>query len=65
MFEESTERPFTSALNSENRKGFFHCANCGAKLFSSDAKFDSGSGCHHFQSHFLVLSKLKLIISLE
>ena len=48
MFDESTERPFTSALNYEKRKGFFHCANCGAKLFSSNAKFDSGTGWPSF-----------------
>ena len=48
MFDESTERPFTSALNYEKRKGFFHCANCGAKLFSSSAKFDSGTGWPSF-----------------
>ena len=48
MFDESTERPFTSALNYEKRIGFFHCANCGAKLFSSNAKFDSGTGWPSF-----------------
>ena len=48
MFNESTERPFTSALNYEKREGFFHCANCGAKLFSSKAKFDSGTGWPSF-----------------
>ena len=48
MFDESTERPFTSVLNYEKRKGFFHCANCGAKLFSSNAKFDSGTGWPSF-----------------
>ena len=48
MFDESTERPFTSALNYEKRIGFFHCANCGAKLFSSSAKFDSGTGWPSF-----------------
>ncbi|MDC3135513.1 peptide-methionine (R)-S-oxide reductase, partial [Candidatus Pelagibacter sp.] len=32
MFNEGTERPFTSVLLNENRKGFYHCANCGAKL---------------------------------
>jgi len=48
MFDESTERAFTSPLNEEKRKGFFHCANCGAKLFSSDAKFDSGTGWPSF-----------------
>jgi peptide-methionine (R)-S-oxide reductase len=48
MFEESTERPFSSSLNDEKRKGFFHCVNCGAKLFSSNAKFDSGTGWPSF-----------------
>ena len=48
MFDEGTERAFTSPLNKENRKGFFHCANCGAKLFSSEAKFDSGTGWPSF-----------------
>ena len=48
MFNEATERPFTSALNYEKRKGFFHCANCDAKLFSSNAKFDSGTGWPSF-----------------
>ena len=48
MFNEDTERPFTSALNYEKRKGFFYCANCGAKLFSSSAKFDSGTGWPSF-----------------
>jgi len=48
MFYENTERPFTSPLNYEKRKGFFHCANCGAKLFSSNAKFDSGTGWPSF-----------------
>ena len=48
MFQEDTERPFSSSLNNEKRKGFFHCANCGAKLFSSSAKFDSGTGWPSF-----------------
>ena len=48
MVNESTERPFSSPLNFEKRKGFFHCANCGAKLFSSNAKFDSGTGWPSF-----------------
>ena len=48
MFKESTERPYSSSLNYEKRKGFFHCANCGAKLFSSSAKFDSGTGWPSF-----------------
>ena len=48
MLEEATEKAFTSPLNNEKRKGFFHCANCGAKLFSSEAKFDSGTGWPSF-----------------
>lgn len=48
MFNESTERPFTSKLLNEKRKGFYHCANCGAKLFASTAKFDSGTGWPSF-----------------
>ena len=48
MFNEGTERPFTSVLLNENRKGFYHCANCGAKLFASTSKFDSGTGWPSF-----------------
>ncbi|MDC0216226.1 peptide-methionine (R)-S-oxide reductase MsrB [Candidatus Pelagibacter sp.] len=48
MFNESTERAFSSSLNNEKRKGFFHCANCGVKLFSSDTKYDSGTGWPSF-----------------
>ena len=48
MFNEGTERPFSSSLLHEKRKGFFHCANCGAKLFASTAKFDSGTGWPSF-----------------
>ena len=48
MLDEATERPYSSPLNQEKRKGFFHCANCGAKLFASEAKFDSGTGWPSF-----------------
>ena len=48
MFNEGTERPFTSDLLKEDRKGFYHCANCGAKLFASISKFDSGTGWPSF-----------------
>ena len=48
MLKESTERAYSSPLNDEKREGFFHCANCGAKLFASNAKFDSGTGWPSF-----------------
>ncbi len=48
MIDEGTERPYSSPLNSEKREGFYHCANCGAKLFDSNSKFDSGTGWPSF-----------------
>ena len=48
MFNEGTERPFTRDLLKEKRKGFYHCANCGNKLFASTSKFDSGTGWPSF-----------------
>ena len=62
MLNEATERPYSSPLNNEKRKGFFHCANCGAKLFSSDAKFDSGTGWPSFTESLPGAFKQKLII---
>ena len=56
MFNEGTEKPFSSELNKENREGFYHCANCGAKLFASTAKFNSGTGWPSFYdllNHFV------------
>ena len=46
--EEGTERPFSSSLNNEKRKGTFYCAGCSLALFSSDTKFDSGTGWPSF-----------------
>jgi len=43
-----TERPGTSPLNREKRKGTFLCAGCGAELFASEAKFESGTGWPSF-----------------
>ena len=48
MFNEGTERPFSSELLKEKREGFYHCANCDAKLFKSNSKFDSGTGWPSF-----------------
>jgi peptide-methionine (R)-S-oxide reductase len=39
-----TERAGTSPLNNEKRAGTFKCAGCGAPLFASADKFDSGTG---------------------
>ncbi len=46
--EESTEMPGSSDLNNEKRKGFYFCLGCNQKLFSSDMKYDSGSGWPSF-----------------
>lgn len=43
-----TERAGTSPLNQEKRKGEFHCAGCGAALYDSDTKFESGTGWPSF-----------------
>ena len=43
-----TERPFTSTLLQEKRTGNFHCVACGAPLFSSETKFESGTGWPSF-----------------
>ena len=44
----ATERPFTSPLSGEKRKGTFACAGCALPLFSSDSKFESGTGWPSF-----------------
>ena len=46
--EEGTERAFTSPLNEEKRAGLFHCKGCDQALYSSDAKYDSGTGWPSF-----------------
>ena len=46
--EEGTERPFTSPLNDEKRKGTFVCAGCDLPLFDSRTKYDSGTGWPSF-----------------
>lgn len=46
--EKGTERPGSSPLNYEKRDGLFHCAACGTALFSSDTKYESGSGWPSF-----------------
>jgi peptide-methionine (R)-S-oxide reductase len=46
--EHGTERPGSSPLNHEKRKGEFKCAGCGQPLFDSDTKYESGSGWPSF-----------------
>jgi peptide-methionine (R)-S-oxide reductase len=45
---EGTEHAFTSELNHEKRRGTFVCAGCALALFSSETKFDSGTGWPSF-----------------
>ena len=46
--QEDTERPFSSPLDKEKRKGTFVCAGCDNELFSSETKFDSRTGWPSF-----------------
>ncbi len=48
LFEEGTERPHSSPLNEEKRAGTYVCAACFLPLFSSAAKFESGTGWPSF-----------------
>ena len=47
--QQGTERAFSSPLLKEHRKGIFACAGCGLPLFSSAAKYDSGTGWPSFR----------------
>lgn len=46
--EEGTERPYSSTLNDEKRRGTFLCAGCKLPLFASPTKYDSGTGWPSF-----------------
>ncbi len=65
LFEEDTERPNSSALNTEKRSGIFVCAACMLPLFSSNAKYDSGTGWPSFsypiEGHVTSKTDYKLI----
>jgi len=48
LFEKGTETPFTGTFLYNKDKGIYTCAACGARLFKSEHKFDSGSGWPSF-----------------
>ena len=62
---EATERPFTSPLLNEHRKGVFACLGCDLPLFDSATKFDSGTGWPSFfrvmPGHVLTKSDFQLV----
>jgi peptide-methionine (R)-S-oxide reductase len=66
LFEEDTEQAFSSPLNNEKRPGTYVCAACYLSLFSSKAKFDSGTGWPSFSEpiggHLATKRDFKLIL---
>ncbi len=65
LFEEDTERPFSSHLNDEKRPGVYVCRACALPLFSSEMKYDSGTGWPSFftiiPDHLATKTDYKLI----
>ncbi|HFQ91552.1 MAG TPA: peptide-methionine (R)-S-oxide reductase [Chromatiales bacterium] len=63
--EEGTELPHSSPLIDEKRKGIYVCAGCGLELFTSDMKYDSGTGWPSFHSviegHVEIRTDFKLV----
>ena len=58
MRQEGTERPYTGALTKNHKRGTYYCAACGLALFSSDAKFESGTG---WPSFFQTINKKNVV----
>ncbi|OGS42893.1 MAG: peptide-methionine (R)-S-oxide reductase [Euryarchaeota archaeon RBG_13_57_23] len=56
--EKGTEPAFAGELNTNEKRGVYRCAACGEDLFSSDTKFDSGSG---WPSFYLPISKENIV----
>ena len=50
ILDKATEAPFSGQFLNHKEDGVYTCKNCGAKLFNSNAKFDSGSGWPSFDS---------------
>ncbi|MEC8148020.1 MAG: peptide-methionine (R)-S-oxide reductase MsrB [Pseudomonadota bacterium] len=59
-----TEPPFSSPLLYEKRKGTYHCAKCGNLLFTSEMKYESGTGWPSFYDHVTGSLEKKLDFSL-
>ena len=63
---EGTERPGSSPLNAEHRKGTFACAGCDLALFTSESKFESGTGWPSFftfiPGHLVTKTDFKLVL---
>ncbi|HEY5656546.1 MAG TPA: peptide-methionine (R)-S-oxide reductase MsrB [Myxococcota bacterium] len=66
LFEEGTERAFSSSLDKEKREGTYVCAACHLPLFESSAKFDSGTGWPSFfrpiEGHVATQRDFKLLV---
>ena len=65
LFEEGTERPFSSALNEERRVGLYVCRACDLPLFTTAMKYDSGTGWPSFftsiEGHFDTKKDFQLV----